>query len=259
MDISINKDERIDDLDLKGLKIIQKEKAFRFGIDAVLLSDFANVKSKHRVIDLCTGTGIVPFLLYGKYNPKEVWGIEIQEEMEEMARRSSKLNGTEDIVKFKCADLKDKNLVKELGRFDVLTVNPPYKLNNSGIVNPNDKLAIARHEILCNLEDVIVAARRLLKDNGRMFIVHRPERLADIFSLMRKYNIEPKRVKMVHAVCKNTEFWGEDLNVNKEPNIVLVEGQRDGGAFLKWEKPLYVYDEEGNFSREIDEIYGRVK
>ena len=153
----------------------------------------------------------------------------------------------EDIVKFKCADLKDKNLVKELGRFDVLTVNPPYKLNNSGIVNPNDKLAIARHEILCNLEDVIVSARRLLKDNGRMFIVHRPERLADIFSLMRKYNIEPKRVKMVQP------------NVNKEPNIVLVEGQRDGGTFLKWEKPLYVYNEEGNFSREIDEIYGRVK
>ena len=220
MDININKDESIDDLDLKGLKLIQKEKAFRFGIDAVLLSDFANVKSKHRAIDLCTGTGIVPFLLYGKYNPKEVWGIEIQEEMEEMARRSSKLNGTEDIVKFKCADLKDKNLVKELGRFDVLTVNPPYKLNNAGIVN---------------------------KDNGRMFIVHRPERLADIFGLMRKYNIEPKRVKMVQP------------NVNKAPNIVLVEGQRDGGAFLKWEKPLYVYDEEGNFSREIDEIYGRVK
>ena len=247
MDININKDESIDDLDLKGLKLIQKEKAFRFGIDAVLLSDFANVKSKHRAIDLCTGTGIVPFLLYGKYNPKEVWGIEIQEEMEEMARRSSKLNGTEDIVKFKCADLKDKNLVKELGRFDVLTVNPPYKLNNAGIVNPNDKLAIARHEILCNLEDVIAAARRLLKDNGRMFIVHRPERLADIFGLMRKYNIEPKRVKMVQP------------NANKAPNIVLVEGQRDGGAFLKWEKPLYVYDEEGNFSREIDEIYGRVK
>ena len=166
MDININKDESIDDLDLKGLKLIQKEKAFRFGIDAVLLSDFANVKSKHRAIDLCTGTGIVPFLLYGKYNPKEVWGIEIQEEMEEMASRSAKLNDVEEIVKFKCADLKDKNLVKELGRFDVLTVNPPYKLNNAGIVNPSDKLAKARHEILCNLEDVIAAARRLLKDNG---------------------------------------------------------------------------------------------
>lgn len=245
--IRINEDESIDDLDLNGLKLIQKEKAFRFGIDAVLLSDFANVKTKHRVVDLCTGTGIVPFLIYGKYNPKEIWGIEIQEEMEEMACRSSKLNGVEDIVKFKCADLKDKNLVNEIGRFDVLTVNPPYKLNNAGIINPNDKLAIARHEILCNLEDVIASARKLLKDNGRMFIVHRPERLADIFGLMRKYNIEPKRVKMVQP------------NVNKAPNIVLVEGQRDGGAFLKWEKPLYVYDENGKFTKEIDEIYGRVK
>ncbi len=245
MSININNDESIDDLGLNGLRLIQKNDAFRFGVDAVLLSDFANVKKKHRVIDLCTGTGIVPFLIYGKYSPKEVWGIEIQEEMEEMANRSAILNNVEEIVKFKCGDLKDKNLHKELGRFDVLTVNPPYKLNNAGIVNPNDKLAIARHEILCNLEDVIAAAKRLLNDNGRMFIVHRPERLADIFELMRKYNIEPKRVRMVHP------------NVNKAPNIVLVEGQRDGGKFLKWEKPLYVYDEDGNFSEEIDIIYGR--
>ena len=245
MDININKDESIDDLDLKGLKLIQKEKVFRFGIDAVLLSDFANVKSKHRAIDLCTGTGIVPFLLYGKYNPREVWGIEIQEEMEEMARRSSKFNGTEDIVKFKCADLKDKNLVKDLGRFDVLTVNPPSKLNNAGIVNPEDKLAIARHEIMCNLEDVIAASRRFLKDNGRLYMVHRPERLADIFCLMRKYKIEPKRVRMVHP------------NTKKAANIVLVEGQRDGGAFLKWEAPLYVYKDEGGYSEERDKIYGR--
>ena len=245
MSININNDESIDDLGLNGLRLIQKNDAVRFGVDAVLLSDFANVKKKHRVIDLCTGTGIVPFLIYGKYSPKEVWGIEIQEEMEEMANRSAILNNVEEIVKFKCGDLKDKNLHKELGRFDVLTVNPPYKLNNAGIVNPNDKLAIARHEILCNLEDVIAAAKRLLNDNGRMFIVHRPERLADIFELMRKYNIEPKRVRMVHP------------NVNKAPNIVLVEGQRDGGKFLKWEKPLYVYDEDGNFSEEIDIIYGR--
>lgn len=246
MSININNDESIDDLGLNGLRLIQKNDAFRFGVDAVLLSDFANVKKKHRVIDLCTGTGIVPFLIYGKYSPKEVWGIEIQEEMEEMANRSAILNNVEEIVKFKCGDLKDKNLHKELGRFDVLTVNPPYKLNNAGIVNPNDKLAIARHEILCNLEDVIAAAKRLLNDNGRMFIVHRPERLADIFGLMRKYNIEPKRVKMVHPSSK------------KAPNIVLVEGQRDGGAFLKWEDPLYVYDENGKYSEEIDKIYGRV-
>ena len=247
MDVKINVDEGVDDLQLNGLKLIQKQQGFRFGVDAVLLSHFANIKSRHRVIDLCTGTGIVPFLAYGKYAPKEVIGLEIQEDMVEMANRSSVLNNTTDIVKFVHGDLKDKSLLDSLGKFDVLTVNPPYKLNNAGIINPNDKLAIARHEVMCTLEDVIIAARRLLKDNGRMFIVHRPERLADIFGLMRKYNIEPKRVKMVQP------------NVNKEPNIVLVEGQRDGGAFLKWEKPLYVYDEEGNFSREIDEIYGRVK
>ena len=246
MDVNINIDESIDDLQLNGLMLIQKQSGFRFGVDAVLLSDFANVKKKHRVLDLCTGTGIVPFLVYGKYSPKEVWGVEIQEDMVEMANRSSQLNKTDDIVKFKCADLKDKKLVNELGRFDVVTVNPPYKLNNAGILNSNDKLAIARHEILCNLEDVIVSARRLLADNGRMFIVHRPERLADIFGLMRKYNIEPKRVKMIHPSAK------------KAPNIVLVEGQRDGGAFLKWDEPLYVYDENGNYSKEIDKIYGRL-
>ena len=245
MDIKINVDESVDDLQLKGLKLIQKQQGFRFGVDAVLLSHFANIKNKHRVIDLCTGTGIVPFLAYGKYEPKEVVGLEIQEDMVEMANRSSILNDTTDVVKFVQGDLKDKALLDSLGKFDVLTVNPPYKLNNAGIVNPNDKLAIARHEVMCTLEDVIIAARRLLKDNGRMFIVHRPERLADIFVLMRKHKIEPKRVRMVQP------------NTKKAPNIVLVEGQRDGGAFLKWEETLYVYDDNGNYSEEIDRIYGR--
>lgn len=246
MEVNIGKDESIDDLQLNGLQLIQKEQGFRFGVDAVLLSHFANVKKKHRVIDLCTGTGIVSFLVYGKYKPQEVIGLEIQDDMVEMANRSSRLNDTSDIVKFVQGDLKDKALLDSLGRFDVVTVNPPYKLNNAGILNPNDKLAIARHEIMCNLEDVIVSARRLLKDNGRMFIVHRPERLADIFGLMRKYKIEPKRVRLVQP------------NTKKAPNIVLVEGQRDGGAFLKWEETLYVYDDNGNYSEEINRIYGRM-
>ena len=246
MEVNIGKDESIDDLQLNGLQLIQKEQGFRFGVDAVLLSNFANVKKKHRVIDLCTGTGIVSFLVYGKYKPQEVIGLEIQDDMVEMANRSSKLNDTSDIVKFVQGDLKDKALLDSLGRFDVVTVNPPYKLNNAGILNPNDKLAIARHEIMCNLEDVIVSARRLLKDNGRMFIVHRPERLADIFGLMRKYKIEPKRVRLVQP------------NTKKAPNIVLVEGQRDGGTFLKWEETLYVYDDNGNYSEEINRIYGRM-
>ena len=245
MEVNINNDESIDDLQLNGLRLIQKEKGFRFGVDAVLLSHFANIKKKHRVIDLCTGTGIVPFLVYGKYSPQEVIGLEIQEDMVEMANRSSILNNTEDKVKFINGDLKDKKIIDSIGKFDVVTVNPPYKLNNAGIVNPEDKLAIARHEIMCTLEDVIIASRRLLKDNGRMFIVHRPERLADIFGLMRKYKIEPKRVRMVHP------------NTKKAANIVLVEGQRDGGAFLKWEAPLYVYKDEGGYSEEIDKIYGR--
>ena len=245
MNVKINIDEGIDDLQLKGLKLIQKQQGFRFGVDAVLLSDFANIKNKHRVVDLCTGTGIIPFLAYGKYNPKEVIGLEIQDDMVEMANRSSELNDITDIVKFVHGDLKDKKLIDSLGKFDVVTVNPPYKLNNAGIVNPNDKLAIARHEVMCTLEDVIIASRRLLKDNGRMFIVHRPERLADIFGLMRKYKIEPKRVRMVQP------------NTKKAPNIVLVEGQRDGGAFLKWEETLYVYDDNGNYSEEINRIYGR--
>lgn len=247
MDKNINllENEAIDDLQLKGLHLIQKKSGFRFGVDAVLLADFANVKRKHKVIDICTGTGIIPFLLLGKYEPESIVGLEIQDDMVEMAERSVKLNGVEEKISFVNGDLKDKKLLSELGRFDVLTVNPPYKLNNAGIVNPDDKLAIARHEVLCNLEDVIAAAKKLLKDNGRMYMVHRPERLIDIFELMRKYNIEPKRVRLVHP------------NSKKAPNIVLVEGQRDGGAYLKWEPSLFVYNEDGTYSDEINKIYGR--
>lgn len=246
MDMSLVKDgESLDDLQLDGIHIIQKDDGFRFGIDAVLLSDFANVKPKHTVLDFCSGTGIVPLLVKGKYHPKKVIGIEIQSDMVEMANRTKKINDFQDDIIFLEGDLKDNELLCKLGRVDVLTVNPPYKLRNAGIINETDKLSIARHEIMCTLEDVIASSRKVLKDNGRMYIVHRPERLADIFTLMRKYKIEPKRVKMVHP------------NTKKAANIVLVEGQRDGGAFLKWEAPLYVYDDNGNFSEEINKIYNR--
>jgi len=238
-------DETLDDLQLKGLKIIQKKKAFRFGVDAVLLANFAEIKRSHRVVDLCTGTGIVPLVVKGKKEPKSITGIEIQKEFVEMANRTVQINNLGNTVDFIEGDLKDINLLKTLEKADVVTVNPPYKLGDSGIVNPNDRLAVARHEVLCNLEDVIIAARTVLKDNGRMFMVHRPERLADIFCLMRKHKIEPKRVRMVHP------------NTKKPPNIVLVEGQRDGGAFMKWEPPLYVYKDEGGYTEEIDKIYGR--
>ena len=246
-EVVVKENESIDDLQLKGLKLIQKKDSFRFGVDAILLSEFANIKKNFRVIDLCTGTGIVPFLILGKYEPKEIVGIEVQEEIAEMANRSTVLNNVENKIKFINRDLKDIEFLKQLGRFDALTVNPPYKLNNSGIVNPSDKLAIARHEVLCTLEDVIATSRILLKDNGRMYMVHRPERLADILTLMRKYKIEPKRIRMVHP------------NTKKSPNIVLIEGQRDGGKFLKWDPPLYVYNDNGEYSDEINKIYGRSK
>lgn len=245
IDNLIREDETLDDLQLNGICIIQKVKGFRFGIDAVLLANFANVKRNSVAVDLCTGTGIVPFILAGKTEASNITGIEIQENLVEMANRSVTYNGLDERVNFINSDLKDIKLLKTLKKADLVTVNPPYKLCNSGIINELDASAISRHEILCNLEDVIVASRTLLKDGGKLYMVHRPERLADILCTMRKYKIEPKRIQMVHP------------NTKKAANIVLVEGQRDGGAFLKWEAPLYVYDEDGNYTKEIDSIYGR--
>ena len=243
----IKEDETLEDLQLKGLSIIQKKDGFRFGVDAVLLANFAKVKKGDYVIDLCSGTGIIPFILAGKTQGEKIIGVEIQEQMVEMAKRSVEINSLENRVDFIQGDLKDISLLKNLAKADVITVNPPYKLFNSGIVNPEDNMAIARHEILCTLEDVIIAGRTLLKDNKRIFMVHRPDRLADIITLMRKHKIEPKRIQMVHP------------NTKKPPNIVLVEGQRDGGAFLKWEEPLFVYNDNGGYTEQIDRIYGRCK
>lgn len=241
----IKEDESLDDLQLKGIHIIQKKHGFRFGVDAVLLANFARVKKGMKVIDLCSGTGIIPLILAGKTEAAKVTGLEIQEEMVEMALRSVRYNKLEERLDFIAGDLKDEKLLKSMEKVDVITVNPPYKLKGAGIVNPEDKNAIARHEIMATLEDVIKASRILLKDNGRLYMVHRPERIADILCLMRKYKIEPKAIRMVHP------------NTKKAPNIVLVEGQRDGGAFLKWHPPLYVYNDEGGYSNEINEIYGR--
>ncbi|WP_454052177.1 tRNA1(Val) (adenine(37)-N6)-methyltransferase [Clostridium sp. Marseille-Q7071] len=239
----IKDNETLDDLQLKGIHVIQKKEGFRFGVDAVLLANFSKVKRSHRVIDLCSGTGIIPFILSGKTECNSIMGIEIQEEFVEMANRSIVYNKLQDRVSFINGDLTDIKLLKTIPKADVITVNPPYKLYNSGIINVNDKNAIARHEICCKLEDVIIACRILLKDNGRMFMVHRPDRLIDIVTLMRKHKIEPKRIRMVHP------------SPGKAPNIVLIEGQRDGGAFLKWDEPLNVHTEDGGYSEEIIKMY----
>lgn len=239
----IRDDETLDDLQLKGIHIIQKKNGFRFGVDAVLLANFTKVKNNSKVIDLCSGTGIVPFIIAGKSNVKDIKGIEIQEEFVEMANRTAIYNNLKDRVSFLNEDLKNAHALKKIEKADVVTVNPPYKLCNAGIVNRDDKNAIARHEICCNLEDVIIAARMVLKDNGRLFMVHRPERIVDILTLMRKYKIEPKRIKFIHP------------KPGKSPNIVLVEGQRDGGAFLKIDDPLYIHLEDDTYSKELREIY----
>jgi len=239
----LRNDETLDDLNLKGIHVIQKKHAFRFGVDAVLLANFAKVRRNAKVVDLCTGTGIIPFILAGKTFASDLIGVEIQDEFVDMASRSARYNDLEDKIKFISGDLKDIELIKNIPKVDIVTVNPPYKLHNSGLINLDDKNAIARHEICCTLEDVVIACRILLKDSGRMYMVHRPDRLVDILYTMRKHRIEPKRIRMVHP------------SVNKAPNIVLIEGQRDGGVFLKWEPPLYVHSEDGGYTKEINDMY----
>jgi tRNA1(Val) A37 N6-methylase TrmN6 len=246
MDEELLKDnETLDDLQLKGICVIQKKDAFRFGVDAVLLANFAKIKKGAKVIDLCSGTGIIPFILAGKTDAAHITGIEIQEEMVDMAKRSVEFNKLEDRVEFINKDLKYTKFLKELSKVDVVTVNPPYKLKNSGIINISDKNAIARHEICCTLEDVIKAIKAVLKDNGRMYMIHRPDRLADIICTMRQYKIEPKLIRMIQP------------NFEKAPNMVLIEGQNNGGTFLKWEVPLYIYNVEGGYTEEINKIYSR--
>lgn len=239
----LRNDETLDDLQLKGIHVIQKKHAFRFGVDAVLLANFAKVRRNAKVVDLCTGTGIIPFILAGKTYASNLIGVEIQEEFVDMANRSARYNNLDHKIKFINGDLKDIELIKSIPKVEIVTVNPPYKLQNSGLISLDDKNAIARHEICCTLEDVIIACRILLKDSGRMYMVHRPDRLVDILCTMRKHRIEPKRIRMVHP------------SVNKAPNIVLVEGQRDGGTFLKWEPPLYVHTEDGGYTQEIIDMY----
>lgn len=243
----INENERIDDLQYKGLKIIQNKDGFCFGIDAVLLANFAkNMKRKNLVVDLCTGTGIVAILLSGKTDAQKIIGVEIQEESAEMAKRSVELNSLQGRVEIINQDLKKLKPIIEAGSVDTVTVNPPYMKAGSAIVNDENKMSIARHEVCCTLDDVVKEAARMLKTNGEFFMVHKPERLVDIFCTMRKYKIEPKRIRFVHP------------SVDKPANIVLIEGTRDGKEFLKFEKSLYVY-ENGKYTDEIYEIYEKEK
>ena len=246
MDVELKENERIDDLEFKGLKIIQNEKGFCFGMDSVLLSDFAkNIKNNSSVLDLGTGTGIIPILLCGKTNLKKVVGIEIQQDVANMAKRSSQLNNLQDRFEVVNTNIIDLKNIYEKQSFDVIVTNPPYKKENTGITNENEAKLISRHEITANLEDFISISKDLLKDKGEFYMVHRPERLVDILSLMRKYKIEPKILKFVSP------------NKNKEPNLILIKGIKNANGFLRVEKNLYVYNEDGKYTNEILKIYNK--
>ncbi len=243
--ITLRQHERLDDLQYKGLHLIQDPSIFCFGIDAVLLSDFATVREGERVLDFCTGSGIIPLLLSVKTKAKHITGFEIQKQSVDMARRSVLLNELQERITIIEGDIKDLEGVKEMGKFDVVTCNPPYMNTGGGLLNPNQAKAIARHEILCNLEDVIRATKKALPPKGRFYMIHRPHRLTDIFTLCRSYNLEPKRMRMVHSY------------IDAEPSMVLIECVDNGKAMLKVEKPLIIYETNEDHTQEILNIYER--
>ena len=243
--IKLQQGERIDDLERKGYKIIQNRGRFCFGMDAVLLSGFALVKDGENVIDLGTGTGIIPILLEAKTKGSHFTGLEIQKDSADMAHRSVALNSLERKIDIVCGDIKEADLIFGKASFNVVTSNPPYMNDLHGIKNPHEELAIARHEVMCTLDDVVKQAAALLKPKGRFYMVHRPHRLVEIINTFVKYKIEPKRVRFVHPYK------------DKDANMVLIEGLRGGKSMIKVESPIIVYDSEGNYTDEILRIYGK--
>lgn len=236
--------ERIDELHRNGYRIIQNEKLFCFGMDAVLLSGFANVKEDECALDLGTGTGIIPILLAAKTKGKHFTGLEISETSADMARRSAELNDLSQRLDIVRGDIKEAGEMFAPASFDVVTSNPPYMIGQHGIQNDANAKTIARHEVLCDLDDILRESAKMLKQGGRFYMVHRPFRLAEIFSKMVAYHIEPKRMRLVYPF------------VDKEPNMVLIEGLRGGKSRLTVEKPLIVYKEPGVYMPEIYDIYG---
>lgn len=244
MIIDLKETERIDDLHRNGYQIIQNTDGFCFGMDAVLLSGYAVVKSGEKALDLGTGTGIIPILLEAKTEGEHFTGLEIQEAMAEMAGRSIQLNHLEEKIKIVTGDIKEASRIFGRASFDVVTTNPPYMNDSHGLKNPDLPKAIARHEVLCTLEDVIREGSSVLRPGGRLYMVHRPHRLIEIITMLTRYKLEPKRMKLVHPF------------VEKEANMVLIEAIKGGKSMIKVEKPLIVYKEPGIYTDEIYEIYG---
>lgn len=244
MENNLKPEERLDDLQVKGYQIIQNPNKFCFGMDAVLLSNFAKVKKGEKVLDIGTGTGIIPILLEAKTDGDHFTGLEIQEESADMARRSVAYNHLENKIDIVTGDVKEAVNLFGSVFFDVITTNPPYMIGAHGLQNKDSAKAIARHEVLCDLDDILRTSAKLLRPGGRFYMVHRPFRLAEILSKMCAYKIEPKRMRLVHPY------------VDKEPNVVLIEGSRGGNSRMMVEPPLIVYREKNVYSGELLVEYG---
>lgn len=242
--VELKEQERIDDLQRNNLYIIQDKERFCFGMDAVLLSGFANLKPGSSVLDLGTGTGIIPILLSAKSEDTTFKALEIQHDSADMASRSVIMNALENRIEIVEGDIKEASSIFKKGSFDAVTCNPPYMIGAHGIQNPESAMSIARHEVMCTFDDVAKNAASLLKSGGKFFLVHRPFRLAEIIVTLSKYKLEPKRMQLVYPF------------VDSEPNMVLIEASRGGKSRLTVEKPLIVYEEPGKYTRDILEIYG---
>lgn len=237
---------RIDDLQINNLKLMQDTTLFCFGTDAVLLANFAKIKKDSVVLDIGTGNGIIPVLLTAKSYARKIYALEIQQKSFDLAIKNFELNSLQNIIEGVLGDINDVSLFKN-NFFDYITCNPPYKPAGSGIANPDDALKIARHEILCTLDGIVKNASRLLKPSGKLSMVHKPERLAELIYTYKKYGIEAKRIQMVYS------------NVGSSPCLVLLEGTKGGKPELKFEKPIFIYDENGNYTANIDRLYQKTK
>lgn len=243
---NIKENERIDDLEINNFKIIQKNDGFCYGIDSVLLSDFAkNIKNNSVVLDLGTGTGILGFLLIAKTNIKKIFGIEIQKEIADMANRSIVMNNVEDKFEIINCNIKDLENSLKIDSFDAIITNPPYKKMNSGKTNVNEIKLISRHEVKAELSDFIKVSFKMLKDKGTLYMVHRAERFVDIMAEMRKNKMEPKRIRFVYS------------NETSDSKLVMIEAVKNGKSSVKIENPLYVYNEDGSYTDEILTIYNK--
>jgi len=242
--VELKENERIDDLERNNLKIIQDPGRFCFGMDAVLLSGFVHVKKGAKVLDMCTGTGIIPILLSAKTEADLLDALEIQEDSADMARRSVSLNDLDEKIHVVTGDVKEADRIFKKADYDAVTCNPPYMIGEHGLKNPDDAMAIARHEVLCTFDDIARASAAVLKPGGSLFLVHRPFRLAEIFATLQKYKLEPKRMQLVYPF------------VDKEPNMVLIEATRGGRSRMEVLKPLIIYKQPGVYTDDIYDIYG---